>query len=52
MRIKRNPKLVKSMSDKINISTVNELLLEKKQGEIANNYDITQGRVSQIWGVC
>ena len=50
MRIKRNPKLVKSMSDKINISTVNELLLEKKQGEIANNYDITQGRVSQIWG--
>ena len=50
MRIKRNPLLVKSISDKTNISTVNELLEGKKQSEVANNYDITQGRVSQIWG--
>ena len=50
MRIKRNPLLAKSLSDKINISTINELLLEKKQSEVANIYGITQGRVSQIWG--
>ena len=50
MRIKRNPLLVKSIIDKTNISTVNELLEGKKQSEVANNYDITQGRVSQIWG--
>ena len=50
MRIKRNPLLVKSLSDKTNISTVNELLSGQKQGEVANNYSISQGRVSQIWG--
>ncbi len=48
-RIKRDPLLRKLQSDKINIPTVNELLQDKKQGEVANNYDITQGRVSQIW---
>jgi len=42
--------LKKSLSDKINISTINELLSGKNQSEIANNYGITQGRVSQIWG--
>ena len=48
-RINRNPILKKSLSDKINISTVNELLQGKNQSEVANNYGITQGRVSQIW---
>ena len=50
MRIKRNKILAKSLSDKINISSVNELLSGNKQSDIANNYGITQGRVSQIWG--
>ena len=49
-RIKRNHILRKSQSDKINIPTINELLQDKKQTEVANNYDLTQGRVSQIWG--
>jgi len=30
--------LAKSLSDKINISTINELLQDRKQDEIANNY--------------
>lgn len=50
MRIKKNPILVKSIIDKTNISTVNELLEGKKQSEVANNYGITQGAVSQKWG--
>jgi len=50
MRIKKNPLLVKSIIDKTNISTVNELLEGKKQSEVANNYGITQGAVSQKWG--
>ncbi len=49
-RINRNEILKKVQSTKINIPTINELLQDKKQSEIANNYDITQGRVSQIWG--
>ncbi len=49
-RIKSNKILKKQLSSKVNIPTVNEFLEGKKQSEIANNYDITQGRVSQIWG--
>ena len=29
---------------------MNELLEGKKQSEVANNYGITQGAVSQKWG--
>ena len=47
-RIKKIEKLDIFLRNKINISTVNELLLEKKQTEVANIYNITQGRVSQI----
>ena len=55
MRIKRNPLLKKSLSDKICISTVNELLSGKAQKEVACILQDTLGkgtqqRVSQIWG--
>jgi site-specific DNA-methyltransferase (adenine-specific) len=50
MRIQKNPVLKKSMIDKTNISTINEILIGTKQSDIANNYSLTQGRVSQIWG--
>ena len=40
MRIKRNKVLAKSLSDKINISSVNELLLENEGKEIAKSYGI------------
>lgn len=49
-RISSNKILSLELSSKTNISTVNELLEGKKQSEIANNYGITQGRISQIWG--
>ncbi len=49
-RIKSNEILKKCILHKINIPTVNEILGGTKQSEIANNYEITQGRVSQIWG--
>ena len=49
-RINKNQILVKQLSSKINISTINELLSGKRQIDIANNYGITQGRVAQIWG--
>ena len=39
-RINRNPLLKEGQSTKINISTINELLQGKKQGEVANNYGI------------
>jgi len=43
MRMKRNPSLVKSLSDKIKLSTVNELLLKKQGKDIAKLYNITPG---------
>lgn len=49
-RINRNPILKEGQSTITNTSTVNELLDDEKQSDIANNYDISQGRVSQIWG--
>ena len=48
MRIKRNKLLVKSLSDKTNISTVNELLSGMKHDEVANILPISRSRVSQI----
>jgi len=42
MRVKRNPRLVKSLSTKINISSVNESLSGKKQSEIANIYKLSK----------
>ncbi len=50
MRIKRDPSLAKSQSDKIKLPTINELLLGKMGVEVAKLYDISKGRVSQIWG--
>jgi len=50
MRIKRNPILQKSHSDKTKLSTTNELLSGKQGIEVAKLYDISKGRVSQIWG--
>jgi len=49
-RISRNPMLKKSLSDKINISSVNEILSGKKHEEVANIYGLSRSRVSQIWG--
>ncbi len=51
MRVKRNPMLVKSLSDKINISTINEILSGKTHEEVANILKvIKRSRVTQIWG--
>jgi len=48
-RFKNNKILDLQLSCKINTSTINELLSGKTQTEVANNYKITQGRVSQIY---
>ncbi len=51
MRVKRNPLLAKSLSDKINISTINEILIGKTHEEVANILKvIKRARVTQIWG--
>ncbi len=50
MRIKRNPMLAKSQSDKINISSVNEILEGKTHQEVANIAGKDRSRISQIWG--
>jgi len=49
-RIQRNPSLAKVLSTKIKLSTINELLAGKMGVEVAKLYNITKGRVSQIWG--
>ena len=49
-RINSNKKLVLQLSSKIKLSTINELLSGKQGVEVAKLYDITKGRVSQIWG--
>jgi hypothetical protein len=49
-RINNNKRLKLLVTNKTNTSTINEILSGKKQSEVANNYDITQGRVAQIWG--
>jgi len=48
-RIQRNPLLKKSLSDKINISSVNEILDGKKHEEVANIYQLSRSRITQIW---
>ncbi len=49
MRIKRDSMLAKSLGDKINISTINEVLNGKKHEEVANIYGVSRSRVTQIW---
>jgi len=49
-RIRKNPSLVKSLSDKIKPASINEIFEGVKYDEIAKHYDISKGRVSQIWG--
>jgi len=49
-KIKSNKKLSLQLSSKICISSVNELLQGKKQTDVACIYDVTQQRISQIWG--
>ena len=49
-RINSNKILVLELSSKTCLSTVNELLEDKKQKDVACIYGITQQRVSQIWG--
>ena len=48
-RIQRNPMLKKSLSDKINISSINEILDGKKHEEVANIYQLSRSRITQIW---
>jgi len=48
-RINRNPMLKKSLSDKTNISSVNEILSGKKHEEVANIYGLSRSRITQIW---
>ncbi len=49
MRIKRNPMLTKSLCDKTNISSVNEIINGKKHEEVANIYGLSRSRITQIW---
>ena len=41
--------LKKSLSDKINISSINEILDGKKHEEVANIYQLSRSRITQIW---
>ena len=49
-KIKSNKKLALQLSSKINISSVNEILAGKKHEEVANIYDLSRSRITQIWG--
>jgi len=49
-RIKKIKNLDLFLRNKIKLSTINELLSGKQGVEVAKLYDITKGRVSQIWG--
>lgn len=49
-RINSNKSLVLQLSSKIKLSTTNELLGGKMGKDVAKLYNISRGRVSQIWG--
>ena len=49
MRIKRNPMLDLSQSDKTNISSINEVLSGRKHEDIAKDYGLSRSRITQIW---
>ena len=47
-RINRNQMLKKSLSDKTNISSINEILSGKTHEEVANIYNLSRSRITQI----